>query len=108
MSGRKGDNGGSVGFGAIPRGIILGIGCVVWLAAFFSGLPKWISTLVAIAVGLFFMVDHNIRTMAGLTEAKRRERTRNLAIALALGGMALLFYLATMVRLGPNVFSRPM
>ena len=25
-----------------------------------------------------------------------------------LGGMALLFYLATMVRLGPNVFNRPM
>ena len=96
------------GFGAIPRGVILGIGCVIWLGAYFSGLPKWLSGLVAIAVGLFFMVDHNIRTMAGLSEAKRRERTRNLAIALALGGMALLFYFATMVRLGPNVFNRAM
>jgi hypothetical protein len=98
----------SFSLGAIPRGVILGIGCVIWLAAYVSGLPRWTSGVVALAVGLFFMVDHNIRTMAGLTEAKRRERTRNLAIALALGGMALLFYLATMVRLGPNVFNRPM
>jgi hypothetical protein len=105
MSGRK-SNKVTAGLGAIPRGIILAIGCVIWLGTFFSGLPKWIATLVAIAVGLFFMLDHNIRTMSGLTEAKRRERTRNLAIALALGGMALLFYLATMVRLGPNVFNR--
>lgn len=108
MSGRKNDKTTTTGVGAIPRGVILAVGCLIWLAAFFSGLPKWIATLVAIAVGLFFMVDHNIRTMASLTETKRRERTRNLAIALALGGMALLFYLATMVRLGPNVFNRPM
>ncbi len=108
MSPRKSDKPVSSGVGAIPRAIILGVGCVIWVAAYVSGLPKWISTLVAIGVGLFFMVDHNIRTMSGLTEAKRRERTRNLAIALALGGMALLFYLATMVRLGPNVFNRPM
>jgi hypothetical protein len=108
MSGRKNDKTTPAGLGAIPRGVVLGIGCVIWLAAYFSGLPRWLSGLVAVAVGVFFMVDHNIRTMAGLTEAKRRERTRNLAIALALGGMVLLFYLATMVRLGPNVFNRQM
>lgn len=108
MSGRKSDSKTPAGLGAIPRAVILAIGCAIWLAAFFSGLPKWISGFVAVAVGLFFMIDHNIRSMSGLSEAKRRERTRNLAIALALGGMALLFYIATMARLGPNVFNRPM
>lgn len=108
MSARKDTPGSSGGLGAIPRGIILGIGCVIWLAAFFSGLPKWVATSVAVMVGLFFMADHTIRSVKGLDEAKRRERTRNLAIALALAGMVVLFYLATIVRLGPNVFNRAM
>ena len=105
MSARKTPSG---GLGAIPRGIILAIGSVIWLGAYFSGLPKWIATIVAVVVGLVFMVDHQIRSMSGLDERKRRERTRNLAIALALAGMAALFYLGTIVRLGPNVFNRPM
>ena len=33
---------------------------------------------------------------------QKRQRSRSLAIALALGAMALLFYVATIVRLGPN------
>jgi uncharacterized membrane protein len=106
MSARKTTPGG--GLGAVPRVIILAIGCVIYLAAFFSGLPKWISTIVAVVVGLVFMIDHQIRSMKGLDEARRRQRTRNLAIALALAGMVVLFYLATIVRLGPNVFNRPM
>lgn len=40
-------------------------------------------------------------------EAKQRRR-RSVAIGLALGGLALLFYLATFVRLGGNVINRPM
>ena len=108
MSARKTTPGSGRGLGAIPRGVILAIGCVIWLAAFFSGVPKWIATIVAVVVGLFFMIDHQIRSMASLSEAKRRERTRNLAIALALAGMVVLFYLATIVRLGPNVLNRPM
>lgn len=41
-------------------------------------------------------------------EAKRRQRMRSIAIALALGGMVLLFYIATLARLGGNVFNRPL
>lgn len=41
-------------------------------------------------------------------ESKRRQRMRSLAIALALGGLVALFFVATIVRLGGNVFNRPM
>lgn len=41
-------------------------------------------------------------------ERQRRQRMRSLAIALALGALVALFYAATIVRLGGNVFERPM
>lgn len=40
-------------------------------------------------------------------ERRRRQRMRSLAIALALGAMVVLFYVATIIRLGGNVFNRP-
>jgi hypothetical protein len=40
-------------------------------------------------------------------EKTRRQRQRSIAIALALLGLAVLFYIATFVRLGSNVFNRP-
>lgn len=40
-------------------------------------------------------------------ERRRRQRYRSIAIAVALGLLVLLFYLATIVRLGGNVFNRP-
>jgi len=44
-----------------------------------------------------------------LTEAqRRRQRARSLAIGLALGGLVILFYLVTIVRLGPGVMDRPL
>ncbi|MBV1692917.1 MAG: hypothetical protein KGP27_00490 [Hyphomicrobiales bacterium] len=39
-------------------------------------------------------------------ERKRRQRLRSIAIAVALGGLVVLFYVATLVRLGGNVFNR--
>ena len=41
-------------------------------------------------------------------EWERRRRSRSIAIALALGALVILFYLATLVRLGGNVFNRPL
>jgi hypothetical protein len=41
-------------------------------------------------------------------QRRKRQRMRSLAIALALGAMVALFYIATIVRLGGNVFNRPM
>ena len=36
-------------------------------------------------------------------EQKRSRRARSIAIALALGALVLLFYVVTIVKLGPNV-----
>ena len=47
-------------------------------------------------------------TAAAEEERKKRQRMRSLAIALALGGLVLLFYIATIVRLGGNALNRPM
>jgi hypothetical protein len=41
-------------------------------------------------------------------EQKRRRRARSIAIGLALGALALLFYLVTIVKLGPGVLNRPL
>lgn len=42
-------------------------------------------------------------------EQKRRRRARSLAIALTLGALCLLFYIVTIVKLGPGVvMNRPM
>jgi hypothetical protein len=44
-----------------------------------------------------------------LTEEQlRRRRARSIAIALSLGALVLLFYVITIVKLGPNVLTRPM
>jgi len=42
------------------------------------------------------------------SEDKRRQRLRSLAIALSLALLVILFYTATIVRLGGNVFNRPL
>lgn len=41
-------------------------------------------------------------------ERRKRQRMRSLAIALALGALVILFYVATIVRLGGNVLNRPL
>jgi ABC-type transporter Mla subunit MlaD len=38
-------------------------------------------------------------------EQKRRQRTRSIAIALLLGGLVLLFFVVTMVKIGGNMAS---
>src|SRR5215468_5547921 len=40
-------------------------------------------------------------------EQKRRRRARSVAIALALGALVLLFYVVTIVKLGPGVLQSP-
>lgn len=41
-------------------------------------------------------------------EQIRRRRARSIAIASVLGFLALLFYVVTIVKLGPNVLNRPL
>jgi hypothetical protein len=40
-------------------------------------------------------------------EQKRRRRHRSIAIAIALAALVLLFYVVTIVKLGPGVVRRP-
>ena len=44
----------------------------------------------------------------GVEERKRRQRMRSVAIALALAFLVVLFYAATLIRLGGDVFNRPL
>jgi hypothetical protein len=39
-------------------------------------------------------------------EQTRRRRSRSIAIALMLGALAVLFYIVTIVRLGPGILDR--
>lgn len=39
---------------------------------------------------------------------KEKQRSRSIAIALALAFLVVLFYVATVVRMGPDVFNRPL
>jgi hypothetical protein len=41
-------------------------------------------------------------------EQQRRRRARSIAIALALGALVVLFYVITIIKVGPHVLTRPM
>ncbi len=52
-----------------------------------------------------FVLEQPPRRDFGLTESQiRNRRRRNLAIGLAVGFMAVLFYVITIVKVGPGVF----
>jgi predicted nucleic acid-binding Zn ribbon protein len=40
-------------------------------------------------------------------EQRRRRRNRSIALALVLAGLVVLFYVVTIVKLGPQVMNRP-
>lgn len=52
--------------------------------------------------------DGNEQITQDELERRRRQRNRSIAIGLALAALVLLFYVATIVRLGGNVFNRPL
>jgi len=51
------------------------------------------------------MTDDGIRPTE---EQRRRQRARSVAIAIVLAGLVVLFYLVTIVKLGPGVIDRPL
>ncbi|KAF0137486.1 MAG: putative CoxF [Xanthobacteraceae bacterium] len=54
------------------------------------------------------VTEHPLKTGIVLTpEEKRRQRQRNVAIALALVGLCALFWVVTLVK-GPAILNRPM
>ncbi|MFO7297771.1 MAG: hypothetical protein DIU57_005000 [Pseudomonadota bacterium] len=54
------------------------------------------------------MADERDEELERELERRRRQRARSIAIALVLGALVILFYIATIVRLGGNVFNRPL
>jgi hypothetical protein len=54
------------------------------------------------------MTDPNDNGIVLSEEQKRRRRARSIAIALSLGALVLLFYVVTIVKLGPGVLNRPL
>ena len=54
------------------------------------------------------MSDTVTKAEAAMAAAeKKRQRMRSIAIALSLGFLVIMFYAATIVRLGANVLNRP-
>jgi hypothetical protein len=52
--------------------------------------------------------DHQHPAIPVLTdEEKRRRDARSRALGLLLGGLAILFFIVTIAKLGGNVFNRP-
>ncbi len=60
---------------------------------------------VAVLLGALAVANH---VTGASSELERRRRARNIAIGLALFGLVVLFYVATVVRLGGNALNRPM
>jgi len=78
-----------------------------WLLRYL-GSPIWVRLVVIVSTIAVIMMLTAAMNTASLSEAKRRERTKSLAIAGALFAMVALFYAATIVRLGPNALNRDM
>ena len=51
-------------------------------------------------------VPQNDKQQAADAEFLARRRRRSVALGLALGAIVLIFYVLTIVKLGPNVFDR--
>ncbi len=88
---------------------------LVWVVAVFAvqkngynalGIAFLITAVfVTVTLGLIAIADYVSRDNADTT---RKQRARNVAIAVALGAMVLMFYAATIVRMGGNVVNRPL
>ncbi len=93
--------------GFLAGGTLLGFVAGFLLRMF--GAPGWlaIGTSLACIGGCLALayVRPDPATLA-LTELQRRQRSRSIAIGLALGALVFLFYIATIVRLGGNVANR--
>ena len=70
-------------------------------------LPTWAIALVALAVPAVWFATTFEVNKAGETEVQQRRRMRNVAIGFALAALVILFYVATMARLGGHALNRP-
>ena len=99
-------------FDAHRNGFLAGGTLIGFMAGFvlrMFGAPGWLTALVSLGsiagCGVLAYLRPDPATLA-LDELQRRQRGRSIAIALALGALVALFYIATIVRLGSNVANR--
>lgn len=81
-------------------------GSILVFAAAFGVRPLVPSILAGLALAAGAVVSVRA-SLAKLDPAARRQRMRSIAIALVLASLVIMFYAATIVRLGGNVFNRP-
>lgn len=81
-------------------------GSILVFGAVFGLRPALSLVLAGIAVVAGATVSLRA-SLARLDAATRRQRMRSIAIALVLATLVVMFYAATIVRLGGNVFNRP-
>lgn len=88
----------AVMLGFLAAGVAMGVGAGALQAAGLGllglGVTLWLGSLRAAP------------SSQPLDERTRRQRHRSLAIALALGALVVIFYAATIVRLGPNAIKK--
>lgn len=82
---------------AVAATALIAVGARLWVAA-------GIALLLVIAGGTV----STRASLARLDEATRRRHVRSIAIGLILTSLVVIFYAATIVRLGGNVMNRPM
>lgn len=88
---------------------------LVWIVAIFGvqnsgGTALGVAFIVAAVVislmlGSIAVADYISR---GAADATQNQRARSIAMALALGAVVMMFYAATIARMGKNVVSRPL
>ncbi len=85
------------------------VGFIVALALTSFGAPRWQAAgvgLMVLGIALWIGSIRPDPSTLDLDERQRRQRHRSLAIALALGALVAIFYVATLVRLGPNALNK--
>ncbi len=70
-------------------------------------MPTWTIALLALSVPAVWFATTFEVSKAGETAVQQRQRMRNVAIGFALAALVILFYVATMARLGGHALNRP-
>ncbi|MBS0242915.1 MAG: hypothetical protein JSS20_12120 [Proteobacteria bacterium] len=91
----------------LPFWVALGTGFGVSLLAMLGGIGRFWSVGIALVVASFLFIMLSVeRPTQVASEGAKRQRMRSLAIGLGLGFLVIVFYAATIIRLGPNALRR--
>ena len=92
---------------AKAKWVLVAVVVIGEIIAFATGLTRSISFRVPFIVGVL-MAAGFLYSFARTPVERRPQKLRSIAIALVLTSLVAMFYAATIVRLGGNVFNRPL